>query len=206
MTGDFGTRDRGIGIVVNKERRSPYDLAAINFSMRFSRNDIVSEPTEIVQIEDSGSTEIFRLWMEPSVPSDKRFRLFVTDKNNNDISKDVKIYINGKLVTNTILSINDWNMVTLALSSALDLSSNSGRVNFVGPILFNNVSFFALDSLQDAKSESLGYRGLDPKTIYGTFVGTNKFILGDDVPIATANYQYSVINNISERSATIKPV
>jgi hypothetical protein len=206
LTGEFGTRDRGIGIVVNREQRAPYDLAAINFAMRFSRDDLVSAPTEIVQIEDSGSREVVRLWIEPSVPSNKRFRLFVTDKNNNDISRTVKIHINGRLVTNTVFSINDWNMITLTLSPGFDLSNNSGRINFVGPILFNSVVFFALDSLQDAQSPLLGYRGLSPQTIYGTFVGTNKVILGDDVPIIPINYQYSVINNISERSATVKPV
>jgi hypothetical protein len=97
-------------------------------------------------------------------------------------------------------------MITLTLSPGFDLSNNSGRINFVGPILFNSVVFFALDSLQDAQSPLLGYRGLSPQTIYGTFVGTNKVILGDEVPIVPVNYQYSVINNISERSATVKPV
>jgi hypothetical protein len=174
--------------------------------MRFDRNDIVVGPTKIVQIEDSSGTESINLWIEPSIPSDQRFRIFVTDKNNNNISDAVDIYINGNLVTNTIISHKSWNIVTLALVSELNLSNKSGRINFVGPILFNNVSYFALNGLQKANPNTSAYRGVPPKSIYGTLVGTNKLIVGDNIPIVPKNYQYSVINNISVRSATIKPV
>jgi hypothetical protein len=206
MTGQFGDIDRGIAIVANKERKDFYSLAAVNFAMRFDRNDLISEPTKILEIEDSARTESINLWIEPSVPSDKRFKLFVTDKNNSDISNEVNIYINGNLVTNTIISSKSWNMVTLALVSELNLSNKSGRINFVGPILFNNVSYFALNGLQRSNPNTSVYRGTSPESIYGTLVGTNKLIVGDDIPVVPKNYQYSVINNISVRSATIKPV
>jgi hypothetical protein len=206
LTGSFGSVDRGIALSINRERRSSYELAAINFSMRFDRDDLVNAPIQIAQIEDSSSSSIIRLWLEPSFPSDKRFRLFVTNKNNEDISDSVDIYINGKLVTNTIISSKVWNMISLAFKTTIDLSNISGRINFVGPVLFNNVSHFALNNIQSSNPDNSSYRGVDPSVIYGTLVGTSKIIVGDDVPIVPTNYQYSLINNISERSATIRPV
>ncbi len=207
LTGDF-SNERGISIPVNRQRRSSYDLSTITFSMRFSRSDIVTEPVEILQIEDASSDQVVKIWIEPSIPSDQRFRLFVTDKNNEAIS-NVDIYINGNLVTNTTITIKDWNMISVGLKSPINLNGISGRINFVGPILFNSVSYFALNALQKSKEEITNgeeYVGVDPKTIYDIFVGTNKITSGDSLSIYPEKYRYSVLNDLSLQSSTIKAV
>jgi hypothetical protein len=207
LTGNFDN-DRGISIPVNRQQRSSYDLSTVTFSMRFSRSDIVTEPVEILQIEDAPSDQVVKIWIEPSIPSDERFRLFITDKNNQPLN-DVDIYINGNLTTNTVITIKDWNMISVALKNPINLGGISGRINFVGPILFNNVSYFALNALQKAKeqvSQEEEYFGVDPGTIYDIFVGTNKITAGDNLSIYPEKYRYSVLNDLSLQSATIKPV
>ncbi len=207
LTGNFDN-ERGISIPVNRQQRSSYDLSTVTFSMRFSRSDIVSEPVEILQIEDSSSDQVLKMWIEPSLPSDQRFKLFVTNKDGESLS-DVDIYINGNLITNTVITIRDWNMISVALKNPINLDGISGRINFVGPILFNNVSYFALNALQKAKeqvSQEEEYFGVDPGTIYDIFVGTNKITAGDNLSIYPEKYRYSVLNDLSLQSSTIKPV
>ena len=208
MTGLFGVEDRGMSIPVNREKRSPYTLAAIQFSMRFSRNDLVSSPTQILQIENNSRSEIFRLWIEPLEGSSKRFKIYATDISNN-LTDTLGIYLNGKESKSPTISVGDWNTLGISLIEELNLSGQSGRINFVGPILFNNVSYYALNAMQEAKkaiSLPENYVGIDPSEIYNAFVGTNKVIFGDSLPIFPEKYRYSFINGISLQSATIKPV
>jgi hypothetical protein len=89
------------------------------------------------------------------------------------------------------------------------MSNQTGRINFVGPILFNNVSYYALSSTQNAQkaiSDENVYVGVDLSEIYSVFVGTNKIIVGDNFPIFPENYRYAFINGISAQSAIVKPV
>jgi hypothetical protein len=75
--------------------------------------------------------------------------------------------------------------------------------------MFNNVSYYALNSLQAANLAILGeseYVGIDPSVIYGIFTGTNKVILGDNVALSPLSYQYSFLNDLTIQSATVKPV
>ena len=208
LTGDSFSSDRGISLPVNRERSDNYKLSTVQFSMRFTRSDAVTEPTEIMQIDSSSSEDMIKIWIEPSIPSDKRFRLYATNKNN-VLDKSVIFYINGRSSSNPVFSIYDWNMIAIALKETIDISGKSGRINFVGPIMFNNVSYYALNSLQAANLAILGeseYVGIDPSVIYGIFTGTNKVILGDNVALSPLSYQYSFLNDLTIQSATVKPV
>ena len=208
LTGDSFSSDRGISLPVNRERSDNYKLSTVQFSMRFTRSDAVTEPTEIMQIDSSSSEDMIKIWIEPSIPSDKRFRLYATNKNN-VLDKSVIFYINGRSSSNPVFSIYDWNMIAIALKETIDIGGKSGRINFVGPIMFNNVSYYALNSLQAANLAILGeseYVGIDPSVIYGIFTGTNKVILGDNVALSPLSYQYSFLNDLTIQSATVKPV
>ena len=208
LTGAFGQEERGFSLPINRERRATYDLANIQFSARFTRQDLVSEPLEIMQIETGNPDFTTRIWIEPSIPSDRRFRLYATDAFNNPVSF-VLFYINGQKTTNPTISINSWNMLSLAFQDVIDLGGNVGRINFVGPIMFNNVSYFALNATQNARlqlEDSTQYIGIDPAETYALFTGTNKLPFGDNIPLAINDYQYSLYKNLSVQSATIKPV
>jgi hypothetical protein len=208
LTGTFGEEDRGISIPVNRQRRSEYKLSAIQFAMRFGREDIVSEPIQVFEVDNNLQEDRIKIWIEPTLPSDKRFRLYATDFENNPIDY-VKIYINGKAATNSVITIDTWNMIGIGLGIESNMSNQTGRINFVGPILFNNVSYYALSSTQNAQktiSDEDVYVGVDLSEIYSVFVGTNKIIVGDNFPIFPENYRYAFINGISAQSAIVKPV
>jgi len=208
LAGDFTDSNRGLSLLINEEKTAQYKLSTIQFSARFTRDDLVTEPVEIMHLETNFATERIKIWIEPAYPSNKRFRIFATN-NNDERIRSLYFYVNGKRVADPTISINDWNMISIGLETLLDLDGISGKLNVVGPIMVNNISYYALNNLQQAQLEVLSateYVGIDPEVIYGIFTGTNKVIVGDDIASGPKNIQYSVINNISVQSATIKPV
>jgi len=208
LTGNFGVEDRGISIPINRQRVPIYSLAAIQFSLRFSREDIVLGPTQILEIENNKQEDKIKIWIKPESFSNQRFIVYATDFENN-LTEMVKFYINGKESPNCVISLNAWNMLGIGLVKELEMFSQTGRVNFVGPVLFNNVSYYALSSTQNAQRAIVSqdqYLGVDLSEVYSVFVGTNKTIVGDNLPIFPEKYRYSFINDISSRSAIVKPV
>jgi hypothetical protein len=207
LTGNFASSNSGISLPINKERVDNYYLSTLQFSMRFTRDDIVQSPKEIIQIDNGLQDDLIKIWIAPSLPANRRFKIYATDRHGNEIN-NVLFYINGLKNTNPVISKYDWNMISIALVDTIDMSNKRGRVNFVGPILFNNVSYYALNSAQKSQLDfGLGeYVGIDPAIAYSSFIGTNKIITGDDIDLSIKNYQYSILNDLNVQSATIKPV
>lgn len=50
------------------------------------------------------------------------------------------------------------------------------------------------------------YYGVDPKEIYKSYTGTNKIVVGDNVPVSVGNYGYSLYNDIFWNKFTVDPV
>jgi hypothetical protein len=208
LTGDFSEGNRGLSLTVNRERRSEYELSVLQFSMRFTRDDLVTTPLAIMEIENNITADLVKIWIEPILPEGKRFGVYATDSDSN-VLDNVEFYINGERSNNPVVSVNDWNMLAIAFVQPISMNGSSGRINFIGPIMFNNVSYYALNASQKAKLEILDgeeYVGINPSNIYSIFTGTNKIITGDDIPLSPKTYQYSLITNLNIQSATIKPV
>jgi len=66
----------------------------------------------------------------------------------------------------------------------------------VGPFNWNRVLVLAETS----------YYGVNPSEVYKSYTGTNKIIVGDNVPISVGNYAYSLYNDIFWNKFTVDPV
>jgi hypothetical protein len=50
------------------------------------------------------------------------------------------------------------------------------------------------------------YYGVNPSEVYKSYTGTNKIIVGDNVPISIGNYSYALFNDIFWNKFTVNPV
>ena len=66
----------------------------------------------------------------------------------------------------------------------------------IGPFNWNKVLVLAETS----------YYGVNPEEVYKSYTGTNKLIVGDDIPINLGNYAYSLYNDVSWNKFTVNPV
>jgi hypothetical protein len=208
LTGDFDGPDRGVALIVNRERSNNYYLSSVQFSMKFSRNDLVESDIKIIELEGKNPDDYITVWMAPANPSEKRFTLYAKNSRN-EILSNVEFYLNGLKTSSPTITTEEWNMIGIGLLNPIDISQASGRINFVGPIMFNNVSYYSLNALQRATIDLFGnteYFGVDLVNLYKVFTGTNKEIVSDDVRLAPQEYRYAVFNNTEIQSATIRPV
>ena len=57
-------------------------------------------------------------------------------------------YVNGNLVREPRISIGEWLSLGLSFSNSLTFDSYVGSINLNGPMLFNNISYYQANSLQ----------------------------------------------------------
>jgi hypothetical protein len=61
-------------------------------------------------------------------------------------------YLNGTLVKDPVLTIKEWAVLGVAFASALSYDSYVGGINLNGQMLFNNVSYYQANNLQQVQS------------------------------------------------------
>jgi len=198
---------------VNPERKDIYSLAAIQASVYFDNiGDMTSDKT---MFEISGKTNTYLIKAKSIDPTNRRIRLYATDANGTEI-ETVGFYLNGNTSFSPTITIGEWNMLGIAFVNPLDMNRRSGSIQVVGPVTFNNLSYYALNRLQEAQrvegippyaeySEE-NYIGVDMRRLYNIYTGTNKLISGDDISLGAEEYRYSVYQDLSVQTITTKAV
>lgn len=214
LEGDFpSSADRGFVVRVNKERKDTFSLAALQASFYFDNFDYLSSDLTILEIEDKSNKYFIKL--SSADPTNRRAEIYATDSNGNRIDT-IGFYLNGYLKTKPVITEKEWNMLSFAFVNPLDMNRRSGTIKIVGPALVNNISYYALNTLQEAQRipntppfvdySEQDYIGIDLSRLYDIYTGTNKIITGDNLVLSATEYRYSVYKDLSLQTITVKPV
>ena len=139
---------KGVSIPINQSRVSQYAVGAIQSFISYQESWVFPEvPVKIMEVKAyNRSTEI---WLQADSESfGNRARVYAVDSKTRIADQLVNFYLNGKLVKTPYISPMEWNVLTLQFVDAMRFDSFSGSVDFVGPILFNNVSTYRLSEIQ----------------------------------------------------------
>jgi len=214
LQGNLDTQaQRSLTMRVNSERKDIYSLAAIQASVYFDNVGDMSTDKTIFEI--SGKTETYLIKAKTIDPTDRRVRLYATDINGTEV-ETVGFYLNGNTSFSPTVTVGEWNMLGIAFVNPLDMNRRPGSIKVVGPVTFNNLSYYALNRLQEAQrienappyaeySEE-NYIGVDMRRLYNIYTGTNKLIAGDDLTLGGEEYRYSVYQDLSIQTITTKAV
>jgi len=214
LQGSFDTQTtRSLTMRVNPERKDVYSLAAIQASVYFNNMGDMSSDRTIFEI--NGRVNTYLIKAKSIDATDRRIRLYATDLNGTEI-ETVGFYLNGQTSFSPTITVGEWNMLGIAFVNPLDMNRRPGAIKVVGPVLFNNLSYYALNRLQEAQriestppyaeySED-NYIGVDMERLYSIYTGTNKIIAGDDLTLSGDQYQYSVYQDLSVQTFTTKAV
>lgn len=109
--------------------------------------------------------------------------------------------INGKFSIKGPVTINNISLYDASrLSEVRDIQTRPWfRVKVTNdPTVFYEWEFWDKDFSWDEVlvTATTGLYGVDPETLYKTFIGTNRFIVDDSVPIVVGNYQYSLNSDV----------
>jgi hypothetical protein len=138
---------KGVSISVNPNRVSRYAVGAIQTFISYQESwTFPTEPVKIMEIKAyNRSIEVF---LKADSAGAKRARLYSVDSRTRLPDQLTNFYLNGKLVKTPYISPMEWNTVTLQFIDGLRFDAYSGSIEFVGPILFNNISTYRLSEIQ----------------------------------------------------------
>ena len=151
IRGDFSEQvSRGIAVPINKEQSANYRVSAAQIWMRSDDEKFPVVPTELFQIEHKDDTINF--YMVANSEKGTRARIYAKSKNSGLDFNGIAYYLNGVLVREPVITIKDWSVLGLSFASELNFDSYLGGINLTGPMLFNNITHYQANSLQQAQS------------------------------------------------------
>lgn len=204
---------RSLVMTMNSERKDIYSLAAIQSSIYV--DDLGDLSSDITLFEISGKVETYLIKAKTVDFQNRRIRLYATDSAGTEV-ETIGFYLNGQPTFSPTITTKEWNMLGMAFINPLNMNRRPGTIKVKAPVLFNNLSYYALNRLQEAQRiESLppfpeysdvNYIGVDLSRLYKIYTGTNKILIGDDITLSAHEYRYSIYKDLSLRTITIKPV
>jgi len=137
---------RGISLPVNQTLSSEYLVSAVQMWLRYSETEFPAVPTELFEIIYKEDT--IKFYIVADSDTGLRARIFAKSLLNNEVIDNMVYYWNGIVVREPVLTSKEWGVLGVSFASALDFDEFLGSININGPVLFNNVSFYQANNLQ----------------------------------------------------------
>jgi hypothetical protein len=146
------TVNRGIGIVVNKNKVSDYQIGSIQLAMRYDEDFFPVTPYAIFEIENADT--VIKFYMVANSSRGNRAKIYAIDSSTGKLKNGISYYLNGILVAEPTITIKNWAFIGVSFADPISFESASGYINLNGPLLFNNISYYRVSNLQKQQSSS----------------------------------------------------
>jgi hypothetical protein len=140
---------RGISLPINQNLSSKYSVSAIQMWLRYPETEFPPIPTELFEIIYKEDTIKFYIVADSDIGL--RARVFAKSLLNNQIVDNIVYYWNGSVVKEPVLTSKEWGVLGVSFASALNFDEFLGSINVNGPVLFNNVSYYQANNLQQVQ-------------------------------------------------------
>ena len=151
LRGDYDPLvNRGVAIPINSNKSNNYEVMAMQSLVRFNGDFFPYAPTQIMQINSKEKT--IKLYMVANHPTGKRAKIYAIDGNSGALYNGIVFYLNGSIVKEPVLNINEWAMLGIGFPSILNFKSYAGSIMINGPIIFNSLSYYQTTNLQAIQS------------------------------------------------------
>ncbi len=160
--------NRGLLVPVNESRAEGFKVIAMQMAVRFDGDYFPYAPTQIFEVQSKDS--YIKFYMVACDPSGRRAKIYAIDAMTGLVQNGIGFYLNGKVVKEPILTLQEWSFLGINFSSSLNFSFFEGAVRLTGPLLFNSISYYQSTNLQEVQNISerpwfrvkvLGSYGLD---------------------------------------------
>jgi hypothetical protein len=166
LVGDVSSdMNRGLALIVNPSKSPNFKLSTINMFIKYNKYEFSETPEPFFEIKNK----------QPGVEHLK----FYTVASNQGLTRGIiKCYVvNGNTETeidpavidfsvdghpqtgDPKIELNEWHILSISFPKLLDFSdSDSYTVNFTGPMLVNNISYFRVgDTLVEQKTQKVDW-------------------------------------------------
>lgn len=143
--------DRGISIPVNLNLSESYRVVSMQLAMRYDEESFPEGKIKVFEIESKNS--YIRFYLERSGASGKRARMYAVNAETGAVNDGIAFYLNGKVVREPFIDLDQWNMLGVTFFTVLDFDSYAGAIRITGPMLINNVSQYKSTNLQEIQEQ-----------------------------------------------------
>lgn len=135
---------RGIVFPINEEAAAVYRLGAIQMFINYNQNSFPDTPEQAFRIESA--VKAINGFIVAESSSSDRGRLYIKDDDGNDMP-DVSLYINGYLVKDAYIMLNQWDVVSVQIGDPMSFDSYpNGKFVLMGKANVDAVSSYKIDS------------------------------------------------------------
>ena len=143
------TINRGISIPINKSV-ADYHISAIQMWLRYDQNIFPGAEIDLFEINYKGDT--IKFYIVADSEKGTRGRIFSRSLLTGSEINGMTYYWNGKLVREPVLTANEWGVLGISFATSLNFDSYLGAINLNGPAVFNNISYYQSNNLQQAQT------------------------------------------------------
>jgi hypothetical protein len=149
--------DRGVYINIS-EPTSDTRISSVQMSIFADFKEFPSSQMDVLRIESNSGSVRFTI-RSINTAKDKGIISLITSDTN---TKKPVFFLNGKKVTNPIISLNEWNMIGIAFATPIDMTNSVGRIKLSSTMLVNNISFYKANPVEiDQKATQLLWSDVD---------------------------------------------
>jgi hypothetical protein len=100
----------------------------------------------------NAKNKTIKFYMVADHPSGKRAKIYAIDANTGGLYNAIAFYLNGKIVKEPVINVNEWALLGISFSDILNFNSYNGSIMINGPIAFNALSYYETTNLQEVKT------------------------------------------------------
>jgi hypothetical protein len=154
VRGDFSQSiTRGISLPINTSAVQLFQVGAMQVWMRSELDVFPLSPVEVFEINHVSDTVKF--YIQALDSSGKRAKIFAKSLLTGETYNGLTYFWNGSLVREPVISLKEWGVLGISFAQPLDYSYYVGRINLTGPLVFNNIAYYEITSLQQVQTQTL---------------------------------------------------
>jgi hypothetical protein len=143
--------ERGIAIPVNSENAASYKINAVQLWLMYDYETFSDVPKQLFKIQYKNDTIIF--YIVANSLQKNRAKIYARKQSTGEIYNGLAFYLNGKLVTEPVLTAREWNVIGITFSNSLNYNYFIGKITLNDNFVFNNISMYQASNLQEIESQ-----------------------------------------------------
>lgn len=202
LVGDFSSSSRGISIPINTKLNPEYSISAVQAFAKFSGTEFSQDAVEVFDFNSKNRK--VKIFMQANDSLGIRAALYAIDYSAGQEPRKTGFYLNGILVKEPVININEWFALGINFSSFLNFDSYSGAIRITGPLMVNNLSYYKVSNI-----DSFGYRrdpitGIFYKDSDLPFVRDNQALVVPDFGQSEPHFKTNPISFVPNAKNTYK--
>lgn len=151
--GDYDSLiNRGFLVQINEKQADEYRVIAAQMFLYYDADKFPSGTVKLFEIQSS--FDYIKFYMQPLDAYRKRVRIYAQDAKTGLNKDGIAFYINGKIVKDPVLEINEWTALGVRFADPLPFDNGVGAIRVTGPLVVNNISYYESSSLQEVERQS----------------------------------------------------